>query len=218
MAFRAAPLARSLSTSSPKVRSAVPGVVNTSAYTATGGTGHDATALSSSLEEASRKAVAVYRASLRSIPDMRRNFTIMEDASFLTAVIRDSFERHRGITDPKIVDMLVFKAVQELREIREQWKSRTHLNSYIHRYTDKLLRQELVHKASTLDSSDSRDQMLHQWRDRGLVPHEIASWPMFTRWSDEQDLKFRNFAVDNKLFSDQQLERNANSSSSCIIM
>lgn len=149
---------------------------------------------------------------------MRRNFTIMEDSKFVAAVIRDNFEQHRRITDPKIIDMLVFKAIQELREIREQWKTRTHVYSYIHQYSEKLLRDEMTHKAASADTSDRRLQILHDWQQRGLVPPEIASWPMFLRWKRDEDEKFRNFAIDQKLFSSDELERNASKTSSCSVM
>lgn len=221
MASRASSFTRALSTSSQRIsrQSVTPGMpVDTSAYTATGGSGADSTALSKSLEEASKKSIRVYRMALRDIPAMRRNFTIMEDKSFVTAVIRENFERHRNITDPKIIDMLIFKATQELREIREQWKSRHHIYSYIQRYTDKLLREELIHRASHTDLTGQREKMLADWRDRGLVPAEINTWDMFLHWKSNEDTKFRNFVLENKLFTSDQLDRNAKASSSCSVM
>lgn len=222
MASRTGPLGRAFcSTASASVKrpSLAPGMsVDTSMYTSTGGSGHDSTTLSSSLKEASRKAVSIYRTALRDIPDMRRNFTIMEDSKYVAAVIRDNIEQHRRVTDPKIIDMLVFKAVQELREIREQWKTRTHVYSYIHRYSEKLLRDEAAHSGASTDSSERRQQILRDWQQRGLIPNEISSWPMFLRWKRDEDEKFRNFAIDHKLFSSDQLERNATTSGSCSVM
>lgn len=222
MASRAGHLTRALSTTASttvKRANLAPGMaVDTSMYTSTGGSGLDATSLSTSLQEASHKAVSAYRVALRDIPNMRRNFTIMEDSKFVASVIRDNFEQHRRVTDPKIVDMLVFKALQELREIREQWKTRTHIYSYIHRYADKVLRDEIAHKAKFVDSSDDREQMLRDWQQRGLVPNEIPSWAMFVRWKKDEDEKFHNFAVEKKLFSPDQLKRNASALSSCSIM
>lgn len=143
----------------------------------------------------------------------------MEDHSYVVSVIRDNFEQHRGVTNPKIVDMLVFKASQELGEIRQQWKSRHHVYGYIQRYTEKLLREELVKRSQSSDTSDRREQMLADWRARGLVPVELVTWPMFTKWKADEDEKFRSFALDNKLFSTEQLERNsAQPKSSCTIM
>lgn len=222
MASRAGPLGRAFcSTASASVKrpSLAPGMsVDTSMYTSTGGSGYDSTTLSSSLQEASRKAVSVYRTALRDIPHMRRNFTIMEDSKFIAGVIRDNFEQHRRVTDPKIIDMLVFKAIQELREIREQWKTRTHVYSYIHRYSEKQIRDEIARSVGPTDSSDRRQQILRDWQQRGLIPNEVTSWPLFVRWKRDEDEKFRNFAIDHKLFSSDQLDRNASTSSSCSVM
>lgn len=221
MASRATSLVRGLSLAAPRIKhkTILPGMpVDTTAYTSTGGTGADSTALSPSLEAATRKAIWAYRTALRDVPAMRRNFTIMEEQSFVNAVIRDNFERHESITDPKIVDMLVFKALQELREIREQWKSRHQVYSYIQRYSERVFLEELDQKAASGDSSDRYEKSLKQWREQGLVPPEISTWTMFTNWRQEEDLKFRNFALENKLFSSEQLERNASPSPSCNIM
>lgn len=222
MASRTPSLTRVYSTTAQRIsrQSVTPGMpLDTSSFTATGGSGADSTTLSKTFEEASKKTVAVYRSALRDIPAMRRNFSIMEDKRFLSAVIRENFERHRDVTDPKIIDMLVFKASQELREIREQWKSRHHIYSYIQRYTDKLLREELAHRASHSDLTGRREKMLADWRDRGLIPAEINTWDMFLHWKSDEDTKFRNFVLDNKLFSVDHLDRNKKaSSSSCSVM
>lgn len=225
-------LARALSTAASSTTSqasrgritAVAGMrVDAGNYTATGGSGLDGTALSSSFEEASAKTRAVYRHALRNIPEMRRNFSIMEDKKMVQHVVRDLFERHKYVSDPKIVDMLVFKAIQELHEIREQWKSRHHVYSYIQRFSEKELRQQAAKKLEQDpflgDSHDQRQmQMLSDWRSSGLVPQEVITWAQFLKWKQEEDEKFKNFAVEKKLFSKEELERNANSQQSCAMM
>lgn len=198
--------------------------MDTTTYTDTGGSGADSTALSSDLAEASAKAVAAYRTALRDVPSMRKNFTILEDKIFLTACIRDLFERHADVTDPKIVDMLVFKAIQELREISEQWKSRHHVYGYIHAYMEKVLKEEAARKVTEetdfdgLGMDEQRNDILRAWKNRQLIPPEIQTWAQFLRWKEEEDAKFNAFAVDNKLFTQQQLERNAKAQSTCTIM
>lgn len=151
---------------------------------------------------------------------MRKNFTIIEDKAFVQACIRDLFERHKEVSDPKIVDMLVFKALQELREIREQWKSRHHVYGYIHAYMEKVIREEAARKVveQTGGVDEKRNEVLRAWKARGLVPNEIQTWAQYLRWKDEEDAKFNVFAVDNKLFTHEQLERNAKAQSSCTIM
>lgn len=225
-------LARTLSTAASSTSSqasrgrlaAVTGMrVDAGSYTATGGSGQDATSLSSSYEEASAKTRAIYRQALRDIPEMRRNFSIMEDKKIVMQVVRDLFERHKHVSDPKIIDMLVFKSLQELREIREQWKSRHHVYSYIQRFSEKELRQQAAEKLEQdpafSDSHDRRQlQMLSDWRNSGLVPQEVFTWSHFLKWKQEEDEKFKNFAIEKKLFSKDELERNANSKQSCAMM
>lgn len=190
--------------------------VDTSGYTDTGGSGLDATALSSNLHEASAKAVAMYRHALRDIPAMRKNFVIIEDESVVQQCIRDLIERHADVTDPKVVDMLVFKGRQELTEIKEQWKSRHHVYGYIQRYTEKMLREE-AGKKMKLGEGDKED-MLQAWRDRGLVPEEIVTWGHYQRWRHEEEGKFRAFAEDNGVFEKGVLQRNASATTGCSVM
>ena len=209
------PLRRALS-SVPQGAPAVSGMrVDARVYTDTGGSGLDATTLSSTLEEASAKARSVYRMALRDIPDMRRNFNIVEDERFVKSVVRDLFEKHKNVTDSKVVDMLTFKAIQELREISEQWKSRTHLYSYIHEYAEKVLREE---RANAVEVEGGNEELLKSWKDRGLVPPQILNWGMYLRWKEEEEMKFNAFAVENKLFSEEQLERNKKADAGCTIM
>lgn len=211
-------LNRMLSTLPRASRAPIASVNPEQLYTDTGGSGKDSTALSSSLAEASQKARSVYRQALRDVPAMRKNFTILEDRDFCVATIRDLFHRHASVEDPKIIDMLVFKAVQELGEIREQWKSRHHVYAYIHRYADKVMRDEMARKVNADGVSDGREEMLMHWKERELVPQEVGNWEMYLNWKEEEDKKFRAFAVENKLFTEEQLDRNAASSSQCTIM
>lgn len=190
--------------------------VDTASYTDTGGSGLDSTTLSSSMEEASGKAVAMYRQALRNIPDMRKNFVIIEDESVVQKCIRDLIERHADITDPKVVDMLVFKARQELMEIREQWKSRHHVYGYIQRYTEKMVREEAAKRMKQGDGD--KEHILQAWRGRGLVPEEIVTWGHYERWRQEEDAKFRAFAEDNRVFEKGVLQRNASANPGCSVM
>ncbi|KAI0557544.1 Complex 1 LYR protein [Gracilaria domingensis] len=211
-------LSRALSSQAPRARPTVAGVrVDASHYTDTGGSGDDATALSASLEEASQNAVRLYRNALKDVPDMRKNFNIVEDAALVRHTIRDLFEKHDAVTDPKIIDMLVFKGWQELREIREQWKGRHHIYGYIQSYTEKLMREEAARSAQQA-GVQGKDDLLALWRSRGLVPNELVTWPVFLKWKQDEDAKFHAFAVDHKLFTSEQLNRNSHASSQCTIM
>lgn len=211
-------LSRALSTANAgHSRASVAGSrIDTIVYTDTGGSGLDSTALSSNLAEASAKAIAVYRQALRDIPDMRKNFTIIEGKEFVTKCVRDLFERHAHVTDPKLVDMLVFKARQELREIAEQWKSRHHVYGYIQRYSEKVLREEAKRKLKEGDRG--KEALLQTWRERGLVPSEVLTWGHFEKWREEEDEKFKAFVEENRVFEKGVLERNASAAQGCSVM
>jgi len=217
-------LSRTLSTAAPALRARVAvGTygADTSGYTATGGSGEDATVQSKSLAEASKLAVRTYRQALRNVPSMRANFTIVEEEQLVRGVIRDLFHAHADVRDPAIVDMLVFKARQELREIREQWKSRHHVYKYILAYKDKLRVDEVVRATGSSEGDQEaakHSALLHAWKQRGLIPGELQTWPQYLRWREEEEAKFASFAVDNKIFTNEQLERGGKAGGTCAIM
>eukprot|EP00171_Calliarthron_tuberculosum_P009069 IDg9069t1 len=148
----------------------------TARVTDTGGSGLDATSLSSSVEEARGKAVTMYRQVLRDIPAMREDFTIIEDELFVRRVVRYLFDRHSHVSDPKIIDMLVFKARQEAAEIRNQWKSRYHVYQHINAYRDEMSRRKAVEVARAHAHAPEggapahRQLLVDGWKARGLVP------------------------------------------------
>lgn len=194
---------------------AVPGArVTLGQGTDTGGSGRDSTALSSSLEEARVSAVRIYREILRDIPSMRENFSIVEDRDYLTRVVRALFERHGEITDPKVIDMLVFKARQEAGEIRNQWKSRTHVIKYVTEFHELEKREALAAKSPADKIKEAR---LAKWRSEGLVPNDIETWVQYEHWQSDEDEKFVKFAEEQKLFTREQIERNNQNKSQCVM-
>lgn len=200
------------------------GRMDTGTVTDTGGSGEDSTALSATLHEARGKVVSMYREVLRDIPAMRENFTIIEDEQFVRRVVRNLFDRHSGIEDPKIVDMLVFKGRQEAGEIRNQWKSRTHVYQHIIGYREEVARANAVlqaqaHTGGGEEVGDShRQKLVEEWKMRGLVPAEIDSWEQYTHWKADEDAKFAVFAEQNSMFTSEQLQRNAGAKKQCVVM
>lgn len=151
-----------------------------------------------------------YREILRDIPAMRENFTIIEDEPYVRRVIRAQFDKNSSVSDPKIIDMLVFKARQEAGEIRNQWKSRYHVYKHITNYREE--QRVLADIARDDDIEDvahtRRDRLLSDWKAKGLIPSEIESWKAFQHWRKEEDTKFNAFAQENQLFTSEQIERN----------
>ncbi len=203
---------RQLSTASV---SAVPGArVTFGQVTDTGGSGHDSTELSSSLEEARASAVRAYREILKDIPAMRENFTIIEDEQHVRRVVRSLFERHGDITDPKVVDMLVFKARQEAGEIRNQWKSRTHVIKYVNEYNEA---QKLLALAQKAPADALKEARLAKWKADGLVPADIDTWVQYEHWQKDEDEKFVKFAEEQNLFTREQIASNNERKNQCVM-
>eukprot|EP00301_Raphidiophrys_heterophryoidea_P019232 c4196_g1_i1.p1 GENE.c4196_g1_i1~~c4196_g1_i1.p1 ORF type:complete len:126 (+),score=39.02 c4196_g1_i1:54-431(+) len=79
---------------------------------------------SRSLKEASKRAVKLYRDCLIATPvavlQHELKFTVPETKER----IRKLFDEHRGIQDPKIIDMKVFRGYQDLEEAVQLWSQR----------------------------------------------------------------------------------------------
>jgi NADH dehydrogenase (ubiquinone) 1 alpha subcomplex subunit 6 len=44
--------------------------------------------------------------------------------------VRQEFEKHRYVSDTKVIDRLLFKGRQEYEETMNQWKQKTHVMRY----------------------------------------------------------------------------------------
>lgn len=208
------------------VRPAIGARVDTSKrYTDTGGSGLDSTEPSRSPEHRATRIRALYRAALRDIPHMRINFTIVEDEGFVARLIRDQFDQQGHVIDGKLADMLIFRGIQELGEISNQFKSRNQIAAYIDEYHEKLHREALMLEATgsgatiaESSASAEKNAMLATWKQRGLVPADILTWGQYERWKAEENEAFASFAVDAQLFSEESLKRNEKAKSQCSVM
>jgi hypothetical protein len=219
---RLAQAARRLSTLGAVRRPVVGARVDTSGrYTDTGGSGLDSTSPSRSGAERGARARALYRAALRDVDNTRINFTVVEDAAFVRSLIRDLFERTRNVPDAKVADMLLFKANQELGEIRNQYKGRSHVGQYINAYHAKLAAEAAAAEAAGGDGdagADARQRMVDGWSARGLVPKDVRTWPQYERWKNEDEARFAEFAAEKGLFTRDELRANADAKAQCSVM
>jgi NADH dehydrogenase (ubiquinone) 1 alpha subcomplex subunit 6 len=171
---------------------------------------------SETLEEAQAKVRALYRGFLRQIPQMRLDFTLAEDWDTLKAVIRDQFERYRDVRDLRVLDILLFKGKQELNEIIAQWKSRHHVLQYVRQYEERMhllgrygpgrVPSDAEDSVDTVDAA--RLRKVHEWRQKRIVPEWVVTWHHYEKWRDEQERLFRNFAIQNGLFTSEELDAN----------
>merc|ERR1712066_459551 len=66
---------------------------------------------SQNLEEARRNVRSLYRSYIRSVPYIMTTFKVAKlTEKQLYSVIREEFNKHGNVTDPRVVDMLVTKA------------------------------------------------------------------------------------------------------------
>lgn len=198
----------STSTTAPTVvgQRAVTGMV-----TDTGGSGLDSTALSASATAARAGAVSLYREILREIPAMRENYTVIETSSYVRRVVRGLYEHNAHVSDPKVIDMLVFKGRQEIGEIKNQWKSRNHVYQHITKFKEAERRANLhagVAADPDAEKTARRELQLALWKKQGLVPTELDGWAAYEHWIGEQNAKFAGFAEQNNLFSQDDINQN----------
>eukprot|EP00184_Porphyridium_aerugineum_P008839 CAMPEP_0184692632 /NCGR_PEP_ID=MMETSP0313-20130426/1029_1 /TAXON_ID=2792 /ORGANISM="Porphyridium aerugineum, Strain SAG 1380-2" /LENGTH=304 /DNA_ID=CAMNT_0027150473 /DNA_START=83 /DNA_END=997 /DNA_ORIENTATION=+ len=185
--------------------------------TPTGGDGSADTTLSSSLEDTRKDVLKLYRQALESLPNMRKNFFLVEERNLLRDVIKSLFLKNKDVNAFHLVDLLVFKGRQELEEIDRQWKGRQHVAAQINKYQEQLARErnaalvrEIISAEAMVDNKDYKEKMikLQSWKDQKLVPQAIDTWEQYLIWRKEEDERFEAFAIDNGLFTKEELEAN----------
>ncbi|XP_062175641.1 NADH dehydrogenase [ubiquinone] 1 alpha subcomplex subunit 6 [Alnus glutinosa] len=107
---------------------------------------------SASLEEARHRVFDFFRAACRSLPSVMEIYNLQDVAtvSQLRSTIASEIRKNSHVTDPKVIDMLLFKAMEELGNIAEHAKQRHHI---IGQYV--VGRQGLVQELGTKDQGIS---------------------------------------------------------------
>ncbi|XP_015894726.2 NADH dehydrogenase [ubiquinone] 1 alpha subcomplex subunit 6 [Ziziphus jujuba] len=84
---------------------------------------------SASLEEARSRVFDFFREACRSIPSVidMYNLDDVVTVSRLRSTIASEIRKNSHITDPKVIDMLLFKGTEELNNVLEHAKQRHHL-------------------------------------------------------------------------------------------
>ncbi|RAL43065.1 unnamed protein product [Cuscuta campestris] len=84
---------------------------------------------STSLEEARRRTFDFFRMCCRSIPQIMEIYNLQDvvTPSHLRSSVASEFRRNSKITNPKVIDMLLFKGLEELKNVVEHSKQRHHL-------------------------------------------------------------------------------------------
>ncbi|KAK4786190.1 hypothetical protein SAY86_002879 [Trapa natans] len=107
---------------------------------------------SASLEEARSRVINFFKTACRSIPNIMEIYNLDDvvTTAQLRSAITSEFRKNSHITNPKVIDMLLFKGMEELGNITEHAKQRHHI---IGQYV--VGRQGLVQDLGTKDKGVS---------------------------------------------------------------
>ncbi|GER46303.1 NADH dehydrogenase [ubiquinone] 1 alphasubcomplex subunit 6 [Striga asiatica] len=84
---------------------------------------------SASLTEARQRVFEFFKTACRSIPTIMEIYTLddVTSPSQLRSVISSEIRKNAHVTNPKVIDMLLFKGTEELSNIVEHAKQRHHI-------------------------------------------------------------------------------------------
>ncbi|GER37271.1 NADH dehydrogenase [ubiquinone] 1 alphasubcomplex subunit 6 [Striga asiatica] len=84
---------------------------------------------SASLAEARQRVFEFFKTACRSIPTIMDIYTLddVTSPSQLRSVISSEIRKNAGVTNTKVIDMLLFKGTEELSNIVEHAKQRHHI-------------------------------------------------------------------------------------------
>ncbi|KAI4382948.1 hypothetical protein MLD38_008839 [Melastoma candidum] len=84
---------------------------------------------SASLDEAKNRVFDLFRTACRSLPSVMEIYNLDDvvTISQLRSAISSEIRRNSHVTNPKVIDMLVFKGMEELGNITEHAKQRHHI-------------------------------------------------------------------------------------------
>ncbi|KAJ1413485.1 hypothetical protein SESBI_19561 [Sesbania bispinosa] len=82
-----------------------------------------------SLEEARQRVFDFFRTACRSLPAIMEIYNIYDVAtvSQLRSTIASEIRKNSHITNPKVIDMLLFKGMEELKNVVDHSKQRHHI-------------------------------------------------------------------------------------------
>merc|ERR1711976_142136 len=85
--------------------------------------------LSVDKNEARHRVLSLYRAWWRQIPYTVKDFDIPVSVEMARKTLRQRFEENANVKDIRVIDMLVVKGQQDLKEVVEHWAQPNHIMS-----------------------------------------------------------------------------------------
>jgi len=83
--------------------------------------------VSSTSTEARVRVLSLYKAWYRHIPFMVRDFDMPPTIDDCRLTLRNNFKKNAHVKDLRVIDMLVIKGQQDLKEVVEHWKQTNHI-------------------------------------------------------------------------------------------
>ncbi|CAH9073162.1 unnamed protein product [Cuscuta epithymum] len=82
-----------------------------------------------SLDEARHRTFEFFRMCCRSIPHIMEIYNLQDvvTPTHLRSSVASEFRRNSSITNPKVIDMLLFKGLEELKNVVDHAKQRHHI-------------------------------------------------------------------------------------------
>lgn len=87
-------------------------------------------AVSRNLKEASLKTRRLYRQTMKEIPSIVRAYQLELTTNDALMKIKNDFKANRHVTDPHLIDVLVFKGTLELEEAKELHMTKAHVMNF----------------------------------------------------------------------------------------
>ncbi|KAJ1885560.1 ndufa6 NADH-ubiquinone oxidoreductase subunit [Coemansia sp. RSA 455] len=85
---------------------------------------------SSSLADARTRAIHLYRLWQKNVPQIMIDYHLCLPQSVVRSKIREHFEKNRYVSDPRTIDVLLFKGRIEFEETYNVWKQYSHVLRY----------------------------------------------------------------------------------------
>ncbi|XP_018495902.1 NADH dehydrogenase [ubiquinone] 1 alpha subcomplex subunit 6 isoform X2 [Galendromus occidentalis] len=86
--------------------------------------------MSTTMPEAKRRVMSLYKAWFRAIPTIMDKFDISVSEKDCRVKIREKFEMNRNVSDIRTIDLLVMKGQMELVETLRLFKTKSHVMAF----------------------------------------------------------------------------------------
>jgi len=88
------------------------------------------TSVSRNMADARLKVIDLYRKACRLVPVLIAQYELSHTPASMRARIRRDFDKHNDVSDPQVVDKLLFLGMVDIEEGRNMWKQTNHVDSY----------------------------------------------------------------------------------------